>query len=696
MSARHLHVRESHAAADVPATGPQFGLPVLALTLVVMVLVSTYNYALFHTLVELYCVIIAVAVFIVMFHTRRLLYVDYLLFVGIGFLFFAALGVPHALGYKGVNLFVGFDNDLPTQAFIAQRFLLASTFLIAPLFLKRRLWLKTTFAGFAAVTGVALLSLLVWDNFPHMFVEGMGLTPAKKMLELVLCGLFIAAGIALLRIRKAFEPRVLHLLLVSLGCFIGSELAFTLYATPFGLSNLGGHLFQVAGFYFTYHAVLVTALVDPFGLLFRELAASERSLREANAQLNAVADISDVSMSTLDLTELMPPLLERLVTVMHADAALMLLAEGTVLKSFASVGLPGIAVTVPIGSGFSGTIADTRKPLHVYDVPACDLALTNVLRDRGIQSMLGAPLVAGDKLVGVLHVDWRSPRAFSESDVRLLEIVADRVAIAVKNARAYEVEHRIAQVLQESLLSMPESIDGLAYAYTYHSATQEARVGGDFYDLFTLDDGRVGILIGDVSGKGIDAAVLTSLVKNTIKAHAHDVGGSPAEAMRLTNAMVERYSTSESFVTLFFALLDRRDGRLVYCNAGHTTVLAVSCGGRVDRLASNSPLVGALPNLSFIDSETHLEPGEMLVMYTDGLTEARRGRELYGEDRLIKVLDSRRDCDPQATIDSLLDELTRFTGGGLSDDLAVLALTLQQLVEKISSPSDLEDEPGPT
>lgn len=670
----------THASRSVPKAvdGPRWGLLPLAVLLVVLFSLSVYSYPLFHTLAETLCIVVAASVFIVVFHTRRLLDNHYLLFVGVGFLFFAVLGVPHMLGYKGIQLFSGFDNDLPAQAFIAQRLLLASTFLIAPAFLSRRLRLAPTIVAFSLVVLAVLMSLLVWRNFPQMFVDGVGLTPLKKALEYVLSAMFVASGWLLVRKRRSFDPAVLRLLIASLGCFVGSELAFTLYATPFGLSNLGGHLFQVAGFYFAYRAVLVTALVNPFGLLFRELSDSERSLREANAQLNAVAEISDTAMSTLDLEELMPRLLTRLVEVMHADGALLLLAEGESLRSFASVGLGEVGFTLPIGQGFSGTIAETRKPMYVHNAQEDETVLTSLIREQGVRSMLGAPLAVGDDLVGVLHVDWLTPHAFADDDLRLLEIVADRVALAVRNARVYEGEHHIAQVLQKSLLSLPTVLDGLLYARTYHSATQAASVGGDFYDLFELDDSVVGVLIGDVSGKGVEAAVLTSLVKNTIRAHAHD-GASPAEVLRLTNAMVERYSASGSFVTVFFGLLDRRDGRLVYCNAGHTTVLVEQCDGRVVRLPSNSPLVGAFPDMPFSEAESCVELGGVLIMYTDGLIEARRGRELYGEERLVRLLEERGDRDPQTTIDTVLDDLMRFTGGGLSDDLAILALRLVPL-----------------
>jgi serine phosphatase RsbU (regulator of sigma subunit) len=384
-------------------------------------------------------------------------------------------------------------------------------------------------------------------------------------------------------------------------------------------------------------------------------------------------------MSTLDLRELMPPLLGRLVSAMHADAAILLLAEKDSLRSFASVGVGDVRFVVPIGQGFSGKIADELVPRHVYDAKAGEGALHKLIRDQGIKSALGAPVTVGDELIGVLHVDWREHHDFVDSDLRLLTIVADRVALAIRNTRAYEGEHRIAQLLQASLISVPDDIEDLLVAHTYHSATIAARVGGDFYDLFNLDETVVGMIIGDVSGKGIDAAVLTALVKNTIRAHAQDVDGSPAEAMRLTNAMVERYSEPGSFVTIFFGLLDRENGRLVYCNAGHTPVLALKCDGSVVGLPSNSPLVGAFPNLDYCDSEIILEPGEMLVMYTDGVTEARRGRELYGENRLVRSFADSTELEPQALVDGLLAELLEFTDGGLSDDLAVLILKLMRL-----------------
>lgn len=645
----------------------------LLFTTTVLFAVSFYSYPIFHVLVEMFSVVIAASVFIVVFHTRRLLDNDYLLFVGIGFLFFTMLGVPHMLAYQGIQLFHGYGNDLPTQAFIAQRFLLASTFMLAPAFLRHRLWLKTTLAMFAALTVLVLLSLLVWRNFPHMLTPT-GLTPVKRQLEFVLSVMFVASGIGLVQHHRWFDRTVLRLLVASLACFVASEVSFSFYETPFSGLNLIGHLFQVAAFYFTYRAVLVTGLANPFGLLFRELANREQRLSAANARLNAVADISDTAMSSLDLQRLVPALLSKVMAVLQADAGAMLLAQGDKLVLHSAPGFDVESLTLSVGPGFSGGIAASRQSRYLADVQADSEPANDALRAQGIRSVLGVPMLVGDTLIGVLHVDWRHPRPYVESDARLLEIAADRIALSLRNAQAYENERRIAQMFQESLLSLPERVAGVHYARVYHSATEEASVGGDFFDLFEAAPGVIGIVIGDVSGKGIEAAVLTSLVKDAIKAHAHE-GNRPAHVLRLTNSLVERYTRPETFVTVFFGLLYLGRGSIVYSSAGHLPVFVLRPEGTIESLPPTSPLLGAIMGARFEEREASVQAGETLVLYTDGVIEARGASgELYGEARLLRSLEGEREATPQAVVDRVLGDLLQFTGGKLSDDLAILTV----------------------
>lgn len=642
--------------------------------IIVLYLISLYDYSIYHTLVEAFSITVATSVFIVVFHTRRLLDNHYLLFVSIGLLAFVALGVPHTLGYKGIALFQGFDNDLPTQAFIAQRFVLAGSFLLAPVFLRRKLNVTATSLAFAAITVVALLSLLVWRNFPSMLAEPGGLTPLKKWLEIVLSLMFIGGAFGLYRNRLAFAPNVMRLTLVSLACFAVSELSFTAYASPFGLSNLLGHMFQVAAFWFIYRAVLVTALVNPFGLLFRQLADRESSLMEANQQLNAIAEVSDAAISSLDRETLGPAVLERLVSVMSADAALLMLFDGEMLRTAAFIGMDEPGFSLNLGEGFAGSVAAARSADFVEDIQATARIKSPFLREQGIRSVLGVPLLNGDQLVGVIHVDWRAIHRFNEAEIRLLSIIGDRVALALSNSQMYENEHHIAQVLQESLLALPDTVDGVCFASAYQSASQAARVGGDFYDVFELDNARVGILVGDVSGKGLEAAVQTSLLRNTVRAHAVERGKTPGDILGLTNAVFEKATDPGTFATVFFAVLDRRDGALSYCNAGHTAAAVIRPDGTVGQLNANSPLVGAFTDSVFCSSATVVRQGELLFLYTDGVIESRRDTTLYGEERLFEFLATQSGHEPARVVDAVMEEIVRFSGSALRDDVALLAV----------------------
>jgi phosphoserine phosphatase RsbU/P len=224
-------------------------------------------------------------------------------------------------------------------------------------------------------------------------------------------------------------------------------------------------------------------------------------------------------------------------------------------------------------------------------------------------------------------------------------------------------------------LTMPETVGGVEFDHLYRSATSEAaEVGGDFYDLFELEHDRIGIIMGDVSGKGLDAATLTSLVKNCIKAYAHHEK-SPASILAKTNQVVAR-STGESFITVFFGTLDKRSGILVYSNAGHPPPL-VKRRTTVEPLATFfSPAIGVFEGLSYKEQSHELQRGDCLVLYTDGLIEARRQRELFGQGRLIDRLTHCPEPGAMKLPLFLYRQATEFSGAVFADDIAILTVAL--------------------
>lgn len=340
-------------------------------------------------------------------------------------------------------------------------------------------------------------------------------------------------------------------------------------------------------------------------------------------------------------------------------------------------GTPAPDVRIRPGQGVAGKVFSTGEVAIIADVSQVDGFGWRQAADQGaIDSLVEIPLMKAGKPFGVLGVfapgvdRWK----LGGREIGLLTAFGNEVSTVLENAQLYENERVVADTLQQALLTLPERVHGVSFAHLYHSATQTARVGGDFYDLFEIGNGCVGIVIGDVAGKGLDAAVMTSLVKNTVRAHAEEPGKSPARVVALTNELMVKESRSDSFVTLCVGYLDSSDGTFAYCNAGHTTALLLRNDGSVQRLGSTSPLVGAFPGLSFEHALTRLALNETVLLYTDGLTEARRDRDLFGEKRLVQLLTDLDSTDPGKIVERALDAVLRFTGGELSDDLAILAV----------------------
>ena len=310
-----------------------------------------------------------------------------------------------------------------------------------------------------------------------------------------------------------------------------------------------------------------------------------------------------------------------------------------------------------------------------FEGPDVPLPVREAAALRGLRLVLTLPIMAGAELLGYVALDGHDGRRrFSERESRLAKAICDQAAVALDNARLYQQEHDVAQSLRGALLKLPESVSGLSYAHHYRPAVRPAMVGGDFYDLFELDHGLVGIVVGDISGKGLPAAVLTSLVKNTIRAHATEKGKTPADVVALANTVLVRETAAETFATVFFGMLDRRDGRLVYCNAGHPASVVAHAEGDVAALPATSPLIGAFADFAFRNAEAHLSCDDLLFLYTDGLTDARDGRRLFGEERLFEVIGASCRATPAEIVTRVIDRVVEFGGGDLRDDLAVLAV----------------------
>lgn len=236
-------------------------------------------------------------------------------------------------------------------------------------------------------------------------------------------------------------------------------------------------------------------------------------------------------------------------------------------------------------------------------------------------------------------------------------------------------EQRIAEEVQKIILGVPDKPAGLRCGYVYQSATiDEAKIGGDFFDLYELRDGKVGIVIGDVAGKGLEAAKIANSAKLAIKAYAYQES-SPAKVMSLANNLITKNSEDTIFVTTFFAVFDRQNAELRFCNAGHTeSFIKRGVDASLELLEARSLALGISLDHGFSEGQTKLEVGDSLILYTDGVTDARCGDQLFGEDKLIEIIE-RPTSNPMELPDVILREALSFASETLADDLAVLVIS---------------------
>lgn len=383
--------------------------------------------------------------------------------------------------------------------------------------------------------------------------------------------------------------------------------------------------------------------------------------------------LTDPHLSELGLESLLDTILTRIRQILAVDTVAVLLKDpaGEELVARAAKGLEAEVeqrVRIPIGQGFAGRIAAARRAIFIPEVGQADV-VNPILRERGIRSMLGVPLIVEGELIGVLHVGSLTPRSFGEGDAALLALAAARVAPAIERARLSDelTHHRvIAEALQRGLL--PEAVPELPdvdVAVRYIPARDE--VGGDWYEVMPLPGGRTGFVIGDVVGHGVRAAALMGQLRAVLRSAAL---GSVQPAVVV--AEVDRYlqhAHPAGMATVLYAVLDPDRGTLTFVRAGHPPLAIVGEDGA--RLVSGgaSPPIGALRYPRFTEATVPLAPGDGVLLYTDGLVE-RRGESLdVGFARLLEAAEG--DTTPDLLCGRVID---RLIGSFASeDDVAVVA-----------------------
>ncbi len=415
---------------------------------------------------------------------------------------------------------------------------------------------------------------------------------------------------------------------------------------------------------------------------------------DAPRQLEQMLSVTDAALGYLSVEEMLSELLERVRGSLHADtAAILLLDEDRgVLVARAARGLEEEvrqAVQVPLAHGFAGRVASGRRPIVIEDLSKADV-VNPILRQKGIRSMLGVPVHVEGRVIGVMHVGALTQRLFDEEDTALLQLAADRAAMAIDRARLTE-QRAVTEIMQRALLpdELP-SVPGLRFSAKYLPGGTGVKMGGDWYDVFQLPSGRLGFVIGDVVGRGVLAAAVMAEIRAALRAYLTE--GHPLEdVMRLLNELLVGMGRHRS-ATLALMELDFESGTLEAVSAGHLPPLVVGPGGEMSYLELSQGLpLGIRRGGEYRSRRYTFEVGSTLLLYTDGLVE-RRGESIdEGLDRLRAAARRASHSEESSFADRVYRDVV-VDATGLEDDIALLAIESLPMGPRMEI--TLEAQPG--
>jgi serine phosphatase RsbU (regulator of sigma subunit) len=440
---------------------------------------------------------------------------------------------------------------------------------------------------------------------------------------------------------------------------------------------------------------LLTNVGGQMGLALERARLYEMMQEQRINEQATLLRLSNQLLGRLDLDELLNFLVSEVLKLQDVDACAVLLPGpgGQNLYFRAATGWVsdpvGHGYRVPLRGSFSGQVMDSQKPVvreavsDVDDFPW----VSDWFRREDFRAEAVIPLVAQGRSIGVMVVDAKQPRYFSEADLRFLQLMANQAAIAIERTRLRDEEIRRQRLDQElavgreiQLSMLPPGyprIPGWEFTAVYEAAQQ---VGGDFYDFFPLPHrpGSWGLVIADVSDKGVPAALYMALSRTNIRNTALE-GHPPAQALSLTNRYLLDDSRSDMFVSAVYGVLQAGNGRFAYSNAGHNhPFIWRAATGETEDLIAHGVILGVLRDVELEERQVTLSPGDLLVLYTDGVTEAMNAAyEEFGIGRLKTAVANHLATHPNvatdATGEAILHAVHTFCGEERqTDDITLL------------------------
>ncbi len=419
-----------------------------------------------------------------------------------------------------------------------------------------------------------------------------------------------------------------------------------------------------------------------------KLKTENQRLKAAVEELSVLNEIATAISSTMDLQKVVDLIVQKCVKHLKVDqGAVMLLDENdkksslqTMVRKVDTVsgGLP-----FRLDDQLTGWMLKHQQPLLINDLRTDQRFQVSGEENLSIKSLIAVPLQSKGRIIGVLTVfNRRSEEGFSEDDKRLLTIIAAQSAQVIETARLYLEEQQfqkmqqdmtMARQIQQNLLPKKAPlIEGYALAGVSYPATQ---VGGDYYDFVTLPDGKVAFCLGDVSGKGMPAAMLMSNLQATLRGQTINCSCA-RECLEKSNYLLFQSTDSEKYATLFYGILDPANNRLAYANAGHNHPIMLAPDGSHQRLKTIGIPLGFLERFEFSEHTVPFEKGSVLVLFSDGISEAMNVfEEEFEEERILEISQANLESGPNEIIEQIIDAVRQHAGEApQSDDMTLVVI----------------------
>lgn len=446
------------------------------------------------------------------------------------------------------------------------------------------------------------------------------------------------------------------------------------YAPAVGDPNAGVVVFEGNESTSPTTSTVVTSLE---GALSNQTMAIERGGTKSATPLQVLLKFGEQLSIYPSLTDLYPATLEAAIQAVNAQRGVLMLLEGDQLVAKAHKG-DGFRIS----TGVRDKVVEEKSSILVRDAQLDDAFKGRMsIVEQKVHTMMAVPLQTKDRIIGLMYVD--SPfilREFTKDDLSLLTLMANVAAFRIENARLAEVEQG-ERIMKRDLTQaadiqgrmLPDTSPEVAGADLWGFNVPCRTVGGDYFDFFPYEDGRVGMALGDVSGKGMPASLMMMELHGRVQVLAESPGDLGSFMARLNKATCVK-CPSNRFITFFFTVLDAATGDLAFANAGHNPPIIVRANGEAEMLEGGGPVLGILSIAPYTEMHAKLGHGDLLALYSDGVTEAANlAYDEFGEDRFIEVLKGHRTDPANAIVQAVMKAVTEFAGEApQADDITLV------------------------